>query len=215
MENYKPYVILNAAMSLDGKIATKTYDSKLSSEKDLTRVHYLRSKVDAIMVGINTVIRDNPLLTVRYGYNGKPIRIVIDSNARIDINSKIMRDNDVKNIVVISEKGKDRIKELKSYADVIISGRDRVDLKNLMHILYARGIRKVLLEGGGELNWSMFANRLIDEVIVTIEPVIVGGRDAITLVEGEGFEKIEEGIKLSLKSIDKIDDEVILRYQVL
>lgn len=215
MGDYKPYIILNAAMSLDGKIASRDNDAKLSSTKDLVRVHQLRSKVDAIMVGINTVMADDPLLTVRYGYNAKPIRIVIDSNAKIKRDSRIVQSaNEIKTIVAVSDNAKDV--ELNTYGiEVITVGKDKVDLRGLMSILYRKGIRKILLEGGGELNWSMLSNKLVDEVIVTVEPIIVGGRDAKTLVEGEGFSKIEEGIKLNLKSIDRIDDEIILRYQVL
>lgn len=217
MESYKPYIILNAAMSLDGKIATRDNDAKLSSIQDLTRVHKLRSEVDAIMVGINTIMIDDPLLTVRYGYNSKPIRIIIDSNARIDRDSRIVKSaHQIKTIVVISEKGKHKVSELESYnLEPIVCGKDRVDLKRLLSILYKMGIRKILLEGGGELNWSMLKDGLVDEVIVTIEPLILGGRDAKTLVEGEGLAKATEGIRLSLKKLDRFDDEIILTYQVL
>ncbi len=217
MANYKPYIILNAAMSLDGKIATKEGDSRLSSEIDLMRVHKLRSKVDAIMIGINTLIKDDPMLTVRYGYKGDPIRIVIDSKGRINKESMIIKSSKaLKTIIVISEIAKDRIDELNSYGvNIIISGYDRVDLRSLMPILYNQGIKSILLEGGGELNWSMLADRLVDEVIITVEPVIVGGRSAITLVEGEGFSKISDSIKLVLKEIERSNDEIILHYHVI
>ncbi len=217
MESYKPYVILNAAMSLDGKIASKDYDSKLSSNSDLKRVHKLRSTVDAIMVGINTVIKDDPMLTVRYDYKGNPIRIIIDSKGRIDKESRIIKSSkDIKTIIVISEIAKDRVNELNSYGvNVIISGYNKVDLKALMPILYKQGIRRILLEGGGELNWSMLKERLVDEIIVTIEPVIIGGRDAITLVEGEGFSKVSDSIKIVLKDIERVNDEIILHYHVI
>ena len=215
MESCKPYIILNAAMSLDGKIASKCNDARLSSIKDLTRVHQLRSKVDAIMVGINTVMADDPLLTARYGYNAQPTRIIIDSNARIRRDSRIVKSSkEIKTIVVVSDAAKDN--NLSSYGiEVIPVGKEKVDLRGLMPILYAKGIRKVLLEGGGELNWSMLSNRLVDEVIVTVEPVIVGGRDAKTLVEGEGFAKIDNAIRLILRDISKIDDEVVLRYNII
>lgn len=217
MDHYnKPYVILNASMSLDGKIASKVRDSRLSSSKDLARVHRLRSRVDAIMVGINTVIHDDPLLTVRYGYDAKPIRIIVDSNAKISKESKIVRTSkDVKTIIAIASKAKDKVNMLKDYGlDVIVSGKDKVDLKLLLANLYEKGIRSILLEGGGELNWSMLSNKLVDEVMVTIEPVIVGGRDAITLVEGEGYDLISKALRLTLEGIDRIDDEVVLRYKV-
>ncbi len=216
MDACKPYVILNAAMTLDGKIASKARDSRLSSEMDRKRVHELRSKVDAIMVGINTVMIDDPLLTVRYG-SAKPARIIVDSNAIIRRDSRIVKSSkDIRTIIAISEKARDKVDDLINHGlDVIIAGKDRVDLKRLMSILYDYNIKSILLEGGGELNWSMLSNKLVDEVIVTIEPVIIGGRDAVTLVEGDGFNLIEEGIRLNLQDITRMDGEVVLRYTII
>lgn len=217
MESYRPYIILNAAMSLDGKIASKSKDSRISSSYDLSRLHKLRSEVDAIMVGINTVINDDPLLTARYGYDAKPTRIIIDSNARININSRIARSSrEIETIIAVTEMSREKARRLEEYGiEVIPVGVDRVDLAQLVSILYERGIRRILLEGGGELNWSMLYSRLVDEIIVDIAPLIIGGKNAITLVEGEGFNSIEECIRLSLKDITRIDDEIIVRYHVI
>ncbi len=213
----KPYVILNAGMTLDGKIATKSGDTKISCYEDLIRVHILRSKVDAVMVGINTVLKDDPRLTVhKIKSKRQPIRIVIDSRARTPLNSRVLN-KESKTIIAVSKRAdENRIKKLmEKGAEVIICGEDKVDLVKLMEILYDKGIRKILLEGGGTLNWSMLKNGLVDEVIVAIAPVIVGGRDAITLVEGEGFDFVDEGIKLRLKRYYLLGEDIILEYEVV
>ncbi len=213
----RPYVILNAGMTLDGKIATKSRDTKISCYEDLIRVHILRSKVDAVMVGINTVLNDDPRLTVHKIKSKKqPIRIVVDSRARTPLHSRILN-NEAKTIIATTKLAdKSKIKKLEEKgAEVIICGEKKVDLIKLMEILYDKGIRKLLLEGGGTLNWSMLKHRLIDEVIVAIAPVIVGGKDAVTLVDGEGFDLVEEGIKLKLRRYYILGEDLILEYEVI
>ncbi len=213
----RPYVILNAGMTLDGKIATKSRDTKISCYEDLIRVHILRSKVDAVMVGINTVLNDDPRLTVHKIKSKKqPIRIVVDSRARTPLHSRILN-NEAKTIIATTKLAdKSKIKKLEEKgAEVIICGEKKVDLIKLMEILYDKGIRKLLLEGGGTLNWSMLKHRLVDEVIVAIAPVIVGGKDAVTLVDGEGFNLVEEGIKLKLRRYYILGEDLILEYEVI
>lgn len=214
----KPYVLLNAAMSLDGKIASKTGDSELSCEEDWIRVHELRKSVHAVMVGINTVMKDDPKLTVRKIPCDKkdyPIRVVVDSKARTPENARVLS-QDAPTIIAVSEKApKERIKALEKKAKVIICGKNKVDLKKLLEELYNLGIRKLLLEGGGTLNWSMLKNKLVDEIRVAISPVIVGGENAITLVEGEGFELVKEGIKLKLIRYYTLGKNIVLEYRVI
>ena len=213
----RPYVILNAGMTLDGKIATRARDTKISCYEDLIRVHILRSKVDAVMVGINTVLNDDPRLTVhKIKSKRQPVRIVIDSKARTPLNSRVLN-NESKTIIAVSEiADKGRIEALRRKgAEVIICGKEKVDLVKLMEILYEKGIRKILLEGGGTLNWSMLKNGLVDEVIVAIAPVIVGGKSAVTLVDGEGFDYVDQGVKLRLKRYYLLGEDIILEYEVI
>ncbi len=212
----RPYVILNAAMSLDGKIASKTGDSKLSCEEDWIRVHELRKSVHAIMVGINTIIKDNPKLTVRkIPCEKNPIRVVIDSKARTPENARVLS-KDAPTIIAVSEKApEEKIKILEKKSKVIICGKNKVDLQKLLKELYKLGVKKLLLEGGGTLNWSMLKNKLVDEIRIAIAPVIVGGTEAITLVEGEGFELVKEGIKLKLIKYYKIGEDIVLEYKVI
>lgn len=217
MARYKPYVIMNATMTLDGKIASNSGDSKISSRLDLERVHELRSKVDAILVGINTVLTDNPLLTARHGRKN-PIRVIVDSKARIGFATKIMRScNTIPTIIALSEKApKSKIKKLKSLgASVLVCGKSKVDLKKLLVMLKDSGVNKLLVEGGGEINWSMLTDGLVDEVTVTVAPKMIGGREAVTLVEGKGFGMINKGIKLKLIRMKKISNEVVLSYKVI
>lgn len=219
----RPYVIINAAMSVDGKISSVGNDSRLSSKHDLVRAHRLRSMVDAVMVGINTVIIDDPMLNVRYveGKEGSnPSRVVVDSHARINPASKIMSTcKSIPTIIAVSEHAdQGRVERLRGMgATVIVVGRDRVDLRMLLKWLRGIGIGKVLVEGGGELNWSLLKEGLVDELMVTVVPVVLGGRDARTLVEGEGFLRVEEGRRLMLIDVNRMHEsgEVILHYKVL
>ncbi len=213
----KPYVISNVGMSLDGKLATVTGDSRISCEEDLIRVHKIRAKVDAIMVGIGTVLKDDPRLTVhKIKADKNPIRIVVDSKLRIPLNARVLN-NEAKTIIATTEKAdKEKMKLLKERGvEVIVCGRDKVDLKELMKILYNKGIRSILLEGGGTLNWGMFKEGLVDEVSVYIAPMIFGGKDAVSYVDGEGFKTVEEAVKLKLKKFYRLGEGIVLEYVVL
>lgn len=212
----RPYVILSAAMSLDGKIATKSGDSELSCFEDKVRVHRLRAEVDAIMVGINTVLKDDPKLTVKYAEGPNPIRIVVDSRARTPLSARVL-DGSARTVIAVSKRASpDKTKALRERgAEVIIAGEDKVDLKELLRALKRKGVRILMLEGGGTLNWGMLKEGLIDEVRVAIAPVLVGGRDAVTLVEGEGFSRVAEGEKLRLERIEQCGEDLVLTYKVL
>ena len=214
----RPYVVLNAGMTLDGKIASKTRDVEISCKEDLERVHEIRKSVDAIMVGIGTVLDDDPRLTV-HKIPGKkedhPLRVVVDSNARTPLDARVLNEDAETVIAVTKAAPKDRAAELEKRADVVVCGESKVDLKCLMEELYKRGVKTLLLEGGATLNWGMFEEDLVDEVKVGISPAIVGGKDALSLVEGEGFEKIREGVRLKLKKHYPLGRDLILEYEVL
>ena len=212
----RPWVVLNAGITLDGKIASRSRDSRISCPEDLKRVHRLRSEVDGIMVGINTALIDDPKLTAHKIEGGRnPVRIVVDSRGRIPLTAQVFK-GDAKTIIAVSKKAPaDKVREIEEKAEVIVCGEDRVDLRCLMKELYARGIWKLLLEGGGTLNWGMLKEGLVDEVRVAIAPRIVGGRDAVTLVEGEGYDLISEGVRLRLKKSYPLGEDFILEYEVV
>ena len=224
----KPYIILNGAMTLDGKIATKIGNSQISGQEDLLRVHQIRKDVDAIMVGIGTILTDNPRLTayrVSLNKEDNPIRIVVDNKARTPLNYKILNDES-KTIIAVSnlcdEKNKNcdieavnRAKELSKKAELFFSSKEYIDLKELMNYLYNKGIKTLLLEGGSTLNFSMIKENLIDEIKVCIAPMIVGGKDAKTLFDGEGFDLMKDSVKLKLENSSNLGKDLILEYKVL
>ena len=215
MEKSRPRVILSAAMSLDGKIATKTGDSELSSKQDKVRIHKLRSKVDAILVGSNTVKRDDPLLTVRYVKGKNPLRIVLDSKATISQKSQIIRTcKKIPTIVAVSKKAsRQNISKLKKHPlEIMVIGEKRVNIKSLLKSLSKKKIKTLLVEGGGTINWEFIKLGLVDELIVTVTPYLVGGQNAITLVEGKGFSHIHKSTKLKLKKICQLGNEIVLHY---
>ena len=207
-------------MTIDGKIATNRGDSTISSKQDLRRLHRLRSSVDAIVIGISTVIVDNPRLTVRLvkRCGTTPVRIIVDSTGRIPLDSKILKSaSKINTIVAVTSKASDkRIDKIKSAgAMVIVAGTRTVDLKELFYILKKMGFNKILVEGGGELNWSVLQLGIVNELMVTVAPRIVGGRTATTLVEGDGYTRITEGIKMELIKISRQNNgEVILYYKL-
>jgi 2,5-diamino-6-(ribosylamino)-4(3H)-pyrimidinone 5'-phosphate reductase len=207
-------------MSIDGKISTRKNDSAISSKLDLIRVHKLRSTVDGLMIGISTVLEDDPMLNVRYSTTGKknPTRIIIDSKARIPLNSRIIESsNKIQTIIAVTHDASSRkIKEIqKKGAQVLVYGNGKVNLRNLFQQLEKMGLKKIIVEGGGEINWSVLKLGLVDELVVTISPVVIGGRDAITLVEGKGFTNISDGIKMELSNkIIQNKNEIVLFYKL-
>ena len=216
MEKYRPRVILSAAISLDGKIATRTGDSKLSSQRDKIRVHRLRSKFDAILVGKNTVKIDDPLLTVR-GVKGKnPVRVILDSRATIRKSSKILRTcSKIPTIIAVSKMAKkNNLEKLKKFPVVVkVCGNNEVNIKKLLKFLKEKKIKNLLVEGGGITNWSFIKENLVDEAIITITPYIIGGNSSSTLVDGNGFSIITKSSKLKLKNVTRMKNEVVLHYE--
>ena len=215
MEKSKPFVILSAATSIDGKIATITGDSNLSSKEDRVRLHKLRSKVDAILVGKNTILRDNPLLTVRYTRGKNPIRIILDSKGTISEKSKILQtSNEIPTIIAVSKKiSKSNFDKLRKFpVEVISVGKNSVNIKLLLKKLSDRKIKTILVEGGGTVNWEFIKQNLFDELIITVSPFLIGGIDAISFLQGQGFKKISNSPNLHLKSIKRLKNHLVLNY---
>ncbi|MGH1566443.1 MAG: 2,5-diamino-6-(ribosylamino)-4(3H)-pyrimidinone 5'-phosphate reductase [Nitrosopumilus sp.] len=215
MEKSKPYVILSAAISLDGKIATKTGDSSLSSKQDSIRLHKLRSKVDAILVGKNTVLQDDPLLTVRHIKGKNPTRIILDSKGTLFTKSKILQtSSDISTIIAVSKIiSKSNLDKLNKFpVDVITAGQNSVNIKLLLKKLLDKKIETILVEGGGTINWEFIKQNLFNELIITLSPFLIGGDDAISFVRGQGFGKISDSPNLCLKSIKKLNNYLVLRY---
>ena len=215
MEKSNIHVILSAAISIDGKISTRTNDSKISSKEDSIRLHKLRSKVDAILIGKNTLLQDNPLLTVRYTKGKNPIRIILDSTGSIPTNSRIIKtSNDVQTIIAVSKKinKKNLLRLQKLPVEVIMAGENSINLKLLLKKLSSKKIKTILVEGGGTVNWEFIKNDLFNELIITLSPFLIGGTDSISFVEGKGFTKISNSPNLKLKSIKRLKNYLVLNY---
>lgn len=220
----RPYVILNAAMTLDGKIATRTGSSNISGKEDLERVHELRKECDAIMVGIGTVLADDPRLTVHKidaKSEDNPVRVVVDSKCRTPIAARITN-KDARTIIAGANEYKydfmvtDRYETFKKRGvDFFFSGDKRVDLSLLMSYLHEEGIEKLMLEGGATLNFSMIKAGLIDEIRICVAPMVVGGANAKTFFDGEGFDLMDDAVRLELTDSYALGKDLILTYKVL
>lgn len=220
----RPHVILNAAMTLDGKIATQSGSSNISGEEDLKRVHEIRKECDAIMVGIGTVLADDPRLTV-HKINAmpedNPIRVVVDSKCRTPIDARITN-SDAKTIIACANQYKDDFINSEKYetfkkrgVKFFWSGDKKVDLSLLMSYLHEEGVDKLMLEGGSTLNFSMIKSGLIDEISICVAPMVVGGANAKTFFDGEGFDTMDESVKLELADSYSLGKDLILKYKVL
>ena len=215
--NSKPKITLSAAITLDGKIGQKNKHIVLSSKADKIRVHKLRSKSDAILVGKNTVEQDDPLLTVRYAKGKNPIRIILDSHGTIKNTSRIVKTcKRVPTIIVtseiISKPNLNRLRKLP--VDVIICGKNQVNLTKLLPVLSKKGIKTVLLEGGAPLNRSFLKKNLIDEMIIALTPYVLGSKNTVSLFEGLSFPSLKIKFPLKLKNVQKNGNEIILNYKI-
>ncbi len=216
MANSKPKVTLSAAITLDGKIGQKNKHIVLSSKSDKIRVHKLRAKSDAILVGKNTVEQDDPLLTVRYTKGKNPIRIILDSHGTIKNNSRIIKTcKRVSTIIVVSEIiSKSNLNRLQKLPiDVIVCGKNQVNITKLLSILSKKGVKTVLLEGGGTLNRSFLKKNLIDEMIIALTPYVLGSKNTVSLFEGISFPELKMKLPLKLKNVQKNGNEIILNYK--
>jgi len=214
-----PFVILKSAMSLDGKIATYTGKSKwITSETSRRKVHEIRDTVDAILVGIGTVINDNPSLTTRLmDRKGKDaVRIIVDSDARIPLPSKVLNlDSTAPTLIAVTPKAlEDKISQLKSAgAEVIVipeRNDGRVNLKALMEGLGKREITSVMIEGGSEINASALKEGIVDKVMIFIAPKFIGGRTAPGLLGGQGIEHLSSAIGLRDIQVSKLGEDILV-----
>lgn len=216
IEHKKTFIILKAAMTLDGKIATATGQSKwITNETSRAYGYKLRDIYDGIMVGINTVIEDNPMLTARVDGGKNPIRIVVDSSLKIDINANVVQDKSAKTIIATTDKAdKDKILKLQAQdVDVIVVDKDendKVDIEKLLDILGQQNICSILVEGGATLSGSFVAKKLVDKVYFFIAPKIIGGKEAKTPVAGTGILNLQEALTLKDIKIEKLEEDILI-----
>ncbi|SEK46696.1 diaminohydroxyphosphoribosylaminopyrimidine deaminase [Carnobacterium iners] len=212
----EPFVVMKSAMSLDGKIATVTGESQwISDAAARKRVHNLRHELSGIMVGIDTIIKDDPQLTARIPNGKNPIRIVVDSQLRIPLASVVLSQQDkAKTIVATTNRASsEKIATLtKMGIEVIVTSQrdNRVDLRELMKKLGAKGIDSILLEGGATLNFSALKEGIVDKVHVYLSPKIIGGKDAKTIVEGEGISSLENAFQLKRLNPVMVGEDILI-----
>ncbi len=212
----KPFLVMKTAMSLDGKIATVTGESQwITNELSRRRVHEWRDIYDGILVGIQTVLHDDPSLTTRlpHGKGKNPIRIVVDSNARIPLSSKLLTDGAALTVVAVTERAlPERVEAIRNAGAVVLAaGRgEHVDLQELMRQLGERGICSVFVEGGGTINFSLLQEGLVDKIHAFIAPKLLGGRTALTSVEGDGFSALSQAAELRDISVEMLGSDILV-----
>ncbi len=209
----RPHVIVNFAMSLDGKIALPTRkQTRISDEEDRRRVHQLRATCDAILVGVGTVLSDDPKLTVKpeYAAGRNPLRVVLDSEGRTPEGANVLN-RDAPTLIVTTV---DCAKTFPN-AEVARIGKDAVDLPALLDHLGQNGVRRLLVEGGEEVLWSFLHERLADEVKVFVGSMVIGGRTSPTAAGGAGAQGLEEIVPLKLESAKALGTGVVLEYSVV
>lgn len=217
-----PWVAMKTAMTLDGKIATRTGDSKwITGAEARAYVHELRHRFMAIVVGIGTAVADDPLLNCRIEGRGvrQPIRVVVDSNARLSLDSQLVNTAGEYRTIVAHTRfaPEESVKALREAGVEMLLCKEKeglVDVRNLLELLGQSGIDSILLEGGGSLNYTFLAEGLADELYAFIAPKIVGGMNAKTPVEGAGMEKMADAINLELENVLNIGHDVLLKLKV-
>ena len=218
IKNNRPFVVLKSGMTIDGKIATRTYESQwITSEESRKFSHELRGMCDAIMVGINTVLKDDPTLNVRAGrYPHSPARIIVDSRLRISPSAKVLS-KDLENIAIIATTENcnrekfEILSKMENVNVVIVKEKNKmVDLRDLMDKLKIFNISSILLEGGGSLNASMLREKLVDKFYFFIAPKIIGS-DGISAIGSMGIEKLDEAIDLKDVEVTKIATDILIK----
>ena len=221
----RPYIYVNMAMTLDGKVHLGRPGYLLSgSPADRRSMAELRAAADAVMIGAGTLRMDNPVLGVNFedlreyrtaqGMGVEPLPVVVTASGRVDENARVFRTGFGRAVVLTcSQADKSRLSVLEVRAEVLVIGDERVDLSKAVRVLGREfGVARLLVEGGPELVFNLLRERLVDEFFITLVPVVKGGKDTLTLVEGEGF-KYGELPRLDLVSVLEAGGELFLRYR--
>lgn len=220
----RPYVTINGAISCDGKLASHTREKfRLSNEEDGKVIDLLRRESDAVLVGATTLLKDNPRLVLRDEENrryrlGKnlpadPAKVTISPDCALDIDCSFFRAGDAAKYVFTTARASDEaINRVQPHATVIRHATDRVDVSLLLQELHARGIRRLLIEGGGSTNFEFIKHKLVDELRIAIAPIVVGGVNAPTFVDGLGFDP-DLAPSLTLVDTHVLGEMVVIRYK--
>ncbi|MFA5101850.1 MAG: 2,5-diamino-6-(ribosylamino)-4(3H)-pyrimidinone 5'-phosphate reductase [Candidatus Thermoplasmatota archaeon] len=212
----RPHVTINCAMSADGKIASPTgRQLRISSEEDIRRMYRLRNESDAILVGIGTILTDDPKLIVKETYvqdPKQPLRVILDSKARTPPHALAL--NPMAHTLILTGKGQKRTYE-GSHIEVVECKTEEkgfIDVVDALNILYEKGIRKLLVEGGGTVIWNFLNKKVVDDLYIFVGPCIIGGKDTPTVADGEGVASGEE-IPLKVVDVERVGVGVLIHYQ--
>ena len=213
-----PFVTIKAALSLDGKTATRTSDSQwISSPETREYIHLLRGEYDSLLVGINTILRDDPLLTVRHpNWKAKQItRVILDTKLRFPQNAKIADTlSEGKILIFTAEKNRggkaDSLRKKGVEIFHLPADNGKIKLKSVLTQLGERGISSLIVEGGNTLQTSFLDNRLVDKVFLTLSPKLIGGKEAAYFYQGQGAELINNAMQLKNLSFLQIGDDILI-----
>jgi len=215
----RPYVIVNCAMSADGKIASPSGKQlRISNEEDIKRMYNLRNSCDAVLVGIGAVLSDDPKLTVKEKYVKNPkqsLRVVLDNKCRTPGGALVL--NDVAKTLIVTVQGNEKQFEGDHIEVVGIKADDgmHVELESMLDLLYQRGIKKLLVEGGGTIIWSFLRNRLVDDLYTYIGPCIIGGKSTPTVADGSGIKSEDDLLSLRIVDVNKLGNGLLVHYKLM
>lgn len=217
----RPYVIIVSEVTLDGKLTLYRGASSKELMSIMTKevykyLHSIRAQVDGIMVGCETVRTDDPSLTVRYVEGKNPVRIIPCSTANVPYNANIFS-GDAQTIIVTTNRApKERVEKIKELgAEIIYAGEELVDFNMLLPLLYKRGIKKLMLEGGASINWEFVRLGFVDELRIIHLPVVIGGENVPTLVGGEGFKSLKKLMQFQIVNHFVIDNFLITEWKTV
>ena len=208
----RPYIIINCAASVDGKLALPSRkQTRLSCKEDKIRVLKLRKSCDAVLVGIGTVLSDDPHLTVK-GEEKQPVRVVLDGRGRVPSNAKVVNRSARTILFVRKGVGKKIYGENVDVIEEDVNDKGLLDLQKVLEKLHNMGIRRLLVEGGGTIIWSFLKNGLFDEFWIYISPVVIGGKHSPTIANGEGVRNEKEMIRLKLSEVKELGEGLLVKY---
>ena len=215
----RPHVIINCAMSADGKIALPSRKQvRISCNEDIKRMYNLRNEVDAVLVGIGTILSDDPKLTIKEKYvkNPKqPLRVILDSSCRTPKDALVL--NDSAETLIITKKGNEKQFDCKHIGVVgcKIDNEGYLDLNCVLDLLSQKGVKKLLVEGGSTVIWSFLKKKLVDDLFIYIGPYVIGGKDTPTVADGSGIKNENELLSLRIVNVKRLDEGALIQYKVL
>jgi len=214
----RPYITINCAMSVDGKIALPSGKQlRISCEEDIRRMYHLRNENDAVLVGINTILSDDPKLTVKKTYVEKiknPIRIVLDTYCKTPENALVVN-KDAKTIIFTGKKCNKKYEQNVEIIQVETEKNGFIDLKKMLAKLFDIGIKSLMVEGGSTVIWNFLKQGLVDEMFVYIGPIIIGGKNTPTLAGGNGIKSEKGLVNLEIVDIQCLGPGLLVHYKML